>query len=274
MAASDPELLIARSYRVVINRNMIRWLLAILIGITVLALRPTAQAAPLCTDSETACVLEAAWGAALLLPEEKRARLQPLFLEIATRSGDPVIIKHWHDRWPDARRASSGDDYPDFGWTKAESILAKEGVDGLIAKARAKQAPLHFGRSDILLSAGKRLLAERPGDAARLNAALIDLSASASDFERPELAHAAAELAMVRCDMQTYERAMARVLTSQNLRYAFWRARIKGDLSDLLSRVRNEADETDTRHVRQVLDGYRAISEYGYCTGKTGDGDA
>lgn len=229
-----------------------------------ISLNAAVQAQPAeCAKSETACVLDAAWSAALVLSPEKRDRLELAFLEIATLSGDPKLLSFWESRFE--RTAQTRKSYPDYGWQKAEPILQESGVDGLIERARNRQAPLSFGRTDALLSAGKRLRLEQPAAAIRLNRTLIDLSRSASNFERPNLAHAATELAMVRCDMTMFREAVALTDAPRNLRYAFWSARIEGGTVGLLNRVRAIDNETDTREVRRVLDGYRAILDFGYC---------
>ncbi len=269
---SPRGLLIAGSFVLDKDCNMIKALSACLSGLILIAALPAAQAEPACKQSEIACVLQAAWGAALVLPEEKQRRLQPLFLELAAHSGDAELLQTWQTRWPDMTLDAAT--YPDFGWEKARKIVETEGVDTLIRFAREKRAPLNFGRSDILLSAGKRMIADQPGEAAKLNAALLELAASASDFEQPELANAAAELSMYRCDAAQFDKAMRLARDPRNLRYGFWQARLSGDLDGLLSRVREEADDSDTRHVRRALDGYRAIVELGYCAAKTGNGDA
>ena len=216
-----------------------------------------------CPKSEAACVLDAAWSASLVLAEEKRDRLMPAFLEIAALSDDSKLLTFWESRF--ARTAEPLAPYPDYGWEKAGPILEQSGVDGLIERARSRQAPLSFGRTDALLSAGKHLRLEQPVAAQKINQTLIDLSASASDFERPILAHAATELAMVRCDMPMFREAIALTDAPQNLRYAFWNARIEGGAIDLLNRVRSIDNDQDTRDVRRVLDGYRAILDFGYC---------
>ena len=234
----------------------------LVLSMTLCAL-PLAALAEDCGKSETACVLDAAWSAALILPDEKRARLAPAFLEMASLANDAQLLAFWESRFE--QRLSVGADYPDYGWQKAKPILDSKGVDGLIAIARARQAPLSFGRADALLSAGRRLHANAPDAAMRLNDALLELSRAASDFEQPNLAHAAAELAMVRCDMPRLTQALAMTDAPQNLRYAVWRARITGDRGDLLDRVRHLDNDQDTRDVRRVLGGYRAILELGYC---------
>lgn len=216
-----------------------------------------------CEKSETACLLDAAWSAALILPADKRQNLASAFLEIAALSKEADLVARWEARFEQTAPTISAP--PDYGWLKAEPILRETGVDGLIAAASQRQAPLNFGRADALLSAGKHLRDENPSAALRLNQTLMSLTQSASSFEKPSLGHAAAELAMVRCDGDLLTRAVALTDAPQNLRYAFWRARIFGESGPLLARVRTIENDQDTREVRRVLDGYRAILELGYC---------
>lgn len=222
------------------------------------------QAETPCNDSEPACILADAWTAALVLPPQKLERVKPLFLEVAAESGDPDLLTDWQARLALAQPRSHSA-YEDFGWQKAEPVLSAHGVDGLIDRALRKQAPLNFARGDALLAAGKQLIETDANGAKRLNQTLLDMVSTASSFEAPELAHAASELAMYRCDLVMFDRALARTHAPDNLRYAFWRARMTGDALSLRRRIRDEADDQDTRHVRQVLGGYRAILELGYC---------
>lgn len=218
---------------------------------------------PSCATSEVGCVLDAAWSASLILPDEKRQRLAPAFLEIALNSGDPDLVSRWETRFEE--KAQIAAPYPDYGWEKADPIIRAQGVNGLIETALQRRAPLNFGRADALLSAGIRYRVDDPDAAKRLNLALLSMAQSASTFEKPNLAHAAAELAMARCDMDLLSQAVSLTDAPQNLRYAFWQARISGSSAALLSRVRQIDNDQDTREVRRVLDGYRAIQEFGYC---------
>jgi len=218
---------------------------------------------PLCEKSETACILDAAWGAALVLPEEKQARLAPAFLEIASGADQPDLLAYWENRLE--RSASIGQSYPDYGWQKAEPLLREGGVERLIRVAKDRAEPLNFGRSDALLSAGTRLRSDDPEGARALNDALLELTRAASSFEKPNLAHAAVELAMVRCDRTRFEKALLYTDAPGNLRYSIWRARIEGNVLGLLARIRGIDTDQDTREVRRVLEGYRAIQTFGYC---------
>ncbi len=237
-----------------------KWLATALLGIAL----TLSSAAQTCEKSETACLLDAAWSAALVLPEDKRDRLAPQFLELAMLSDEPELLRDWEARFE--RNADTLRPYPDYGWQTAEPLLRTDGVDGLIARAESRAAPLSFGRADVLLAAGKHFRLSNPRSALRLNQALLSIAKSASKFERPSLAHAAAELAMARCDLPLLEDAIARTDAPNSIRYAFWRARIAGDAMSLLPRVRAIDTDEDTREVRRVLNGYRAILELGYCS--------
>lgn len=236
-----------------------KWLISLFLG----AFFAVSAGAETCEKSETACVLDAAWSAALVLPDEKRARLGPQFLELAQLSGESDLLNFWESRFE--RSADNLQSYPDYGWRLAEPLLQSEGIDGLITKAETRTAPLNFGRADVLLAAGKHFRLSDPETALRLNRALLSISRTASKFERPNLAHAAAELAMARCDPSMLNEAIAKTDAPTSIRYAFWRARVTGNGLSLLPRVRAIDSDEDTREVRRVLDGYRAILEFGYC---------
>ena len=239
-----------------------KWLITLISGLLLGA--PQAMAEPFeCDQTEAACVLDAAWSAALLLPEEKRQRLADAFLEIAALSGDQAVIGKWEDRFD--QRASDVPVYADYGWQIAEPILTRGGVGSLLSLAEKRADPLNFGRADVLLSAGKRLHLTDEAASKRINTAMLTMLGQASKFEKPNLAHAAAELAMARCDADLLEQALRSTDAPDNLRYAFWKARTEGDAKTLLGRVRAIKTEDDTRDIRRVLDGFRAILEHGYC---------
>lgn len=242
-----------------------KWLLCLILGLTLGWGAASAERFG-CEKSEAACVLDATWSAALNLPEDKLARLTPAFLELARDSGEADLLAHWESRL--GAHAPVLRSYPDFGWQKAEPLLREGGPARLIQVAKDRDEPLNFGRADALLSAGKRLRDEDPAGAAALNEALLELTRAASAFEKPSLAHAAAELAMVRCDRQLFERALLHTDAPGNLRYVIWRARIDGDVLAWLDRIRAIDSDQDTREVRRVLEGYRAIHEFGYCNAR------
>ncbi len=226
-----------------------------------------------CTKTEAACVLDAAWSAALVLPQEKQERLYSAFLEIAVMTGEPDVLNKWETRF--GQTAQPAPAYEDYGWQQAEPILKRSGIDGLLAEVSRSNSPLGVGRADALLAAGRHFAETNPNAAGRLFEALFGLIKPASKFERPSLAHAAAELAMIRCDAEALDKSLAYTDAPRNLRYAFWRARIEGNGIELLTRIRNIDNDQDTRDVRRVLDGYRAILELGYCNSsksEIGDG--
>jgi len=238
-----------------------KWLISLFLA-SLLGSAVSAQT-PSCEKIEAACVLDAAWSAALVLPEEKRTRLTSAFLETASNSGDPALVEYWEARLQET--AGQVETYPDFGWQKAEPLLQAGGTARLIQVAKDRAEPLNFGRADALLSAGKRLITDDASGSEALNDALLDLTRSSSSFEKPNLAHAAAELAMARCDRERFEKALLYTDAPGNLRYSIWRVRIDGNVLGLLSRIREISSDEDTREVRRVLEGYRAIQELGYC---------
>jgi hypothetical protein len=239
-----------------------KWLVALFSGLLLSAAHAVAD--PLeCDQSETACVLDAAWSAALILDEDKRLRLAPAFLEIAALSDEADVIEKWESRFD--RHVGEVQTYPEYGWQVAEPILKAEGVDALLSLAKRRADPLNFGRADVLLSAGTHYQTTAPKTARQINQAMLEMMVTASSFEKPNLAHAAAELAMVRCDAELLENALRSTDAPDNLRYAFWRARISGKVMPILSEVRAIKNEDDTREIRRVLDGFRAILEHGYC---------
>jgi len=239
-----------------------KWLASGLLALALGCGAASAQGAD-CDKSEAACILDAAWSAALVLPEDKLDRLTTAFLETASASGEADLIARWETRLSMSARPMQS--YEDFGWQRAEPLLREGGVERLIQVARNRAEPLNYGRADALLSAGKQLRNEDGAASRALNDALLDLARTASSFEKPSLAHAAAELAMARCDRERFERALLYTDAPGNLRYAIWRARINGNVLSLLGRIRAIDSDQDTREVRRVLEGYRAIQEFGYC---------
>lgn len=234
---------------------------------------PAGAELPCQQQSELTCVLEASWQAALVLPDEKKARMAQLIYDTAQDLGDTETAEAMATRLNVAapkRQAGPKPAYPDYGLQIAKPILSARGVSGLISDARNSQSSGLFAPADALLSAAKHLLPDAPDDAAKINAALLELIPTASNFEKPAFAHAAAELAMVRCDLPLFDRAARLTDAPKSLRYSMWRARMTGDALSLLDRIRSDADEEDTRHVRQVLDGYREIATRGYCPASTG----
>ncbi len=149
-----------------------KWLISLFLA-SLLGNAASAQT-PMCEKIEAACVLDAAWSAALVLPEEKRTRLTSAFLETASNSGDPALVEYWEARLQET--AGQVETYPDFGWQKAEPLLQAGGTARLIQVAKDRAEPLNFGRADALLSAGKRLITDDASGSEALNDALLDLT--------------------------------------------------------------------------------------------------
>jgi len=204
----------------------------------------TAQASELTASAEKAEMVEALYRAAIALPQDKREKAE----RVIARFDDGLLASE-----------------PDYGWSKAEPLLIDGGVDALIRAARQSGGPLRYARTDALLSAGVRLHETDPNGAARINTALLELAGKADTFELMIYAHAAAELATIRCDEVALKTAIQKSGLKDSLRYAFWRARFDGDASNLIADVWEQASSEDTSHIRQAIDGYRLIDQYGYC---------
>lgn len=238
--------------------------LIVFLSLAVFGASGAAASQPDPAESEASLILQAAWGAALILSDEKQSRLAPAFLEIAALSGETELLNYWESRL--GQSYSADKNYRDYGWQIAEPVLRDGGIVALIERAKQRAAPLNVGRTDALLSAGKHYSVTDPRKAQQLNETLLDLTRNASEFEKPVLSHAAAELAMIRCDQELFGKSEMHTTAPGNLRYAFWRARMSGNAASLVERVRAIEIEDDTREVRRVLEGYRAVLEFGYCS--------
>ena len=235
-----------------------------------LLVAPVAAAMPGCApgQDEKSCMMQAIWEGAAGFPAEKRNRLKNLFLNTLALSGDTALLAEWEGR-PDGEAASQPE-YPDYVRERAEAVLREADWNHFLQRAQAGLPPFNIGRPEVM-AAGARLAP----DAAmrqRVMEAMFVLAGPPQpgarpleDFERGDFGHVLSELAMETCDLATFDRAVQLTLEPDGLRYAFWRARITGDASDLAGRVRAEADSQDTRHVREALEGYGAILQRGYC---------
>lgn len=239
---------------------------------TFLAVPPARAAAACAAAGEPACVLQAIWDAAAVLPAEKQERLKPVFLDTVALSGDDALLSEWQHRLGGA--PAPPPDYPDYAGEQAKAVLAEAGWDGFLQRARAGAPPFNTGRPEIM-AAGARL-APDAATRNRIVSAMFELAGPASgpapggllqqDFERGDFGHALAELSMEACDLASFDRAAALTAEPDGLRYAFWRARITGGASSLTGRVRHEGAGDDTRFVRAAIEGYGAILQRGYCT--------
>ena len=221
-------------------------------------------------QGEAACMLDAAWTAALLLPAEKVERLKPLFAPMALQLADPAAQARWEARLGDTPVDMPGEDYVR---RTAETAVREYGWGGFIQRARDGAAPLHMGRPEIMAAA-----VEFAPDAAKRKQ-LIDLmftlagqpaGAGAHElnpaaFEQADFGHVLAERMMRDCKLEAFDRAAALTNAPDALRYRLWRARIAGGAGKLAPDIRAGDGSDDTRHVRQVLEGYGAIQTLGYC---------
>lgn len=215
--------------------------LFILCGIV---LAPLSVAEPVSAEREKTAIVEALETALSKLPDEKQASAQSVVDQF--------------------RAAEMYSDYT-YGWERAESILVKGGVTRLIREADTPRGSLRYAKVDALLAAGVHLRDAEPDDAARLNAALLSMAKRADDFEQPVYGHAAAELAAVRCDKGSFEAAMSLLPNPESMRYRFWSARIDGEAEPVIANIQSYEEFEDTRMIRQAIDGYRLIHDFGYC---------
>lgn len=216
--------------------------------------------------SDLPALLRCAHGAILVLPADKQERLADDLHEVTQMVEQNT-----------SRRFSAHPPMPDFGWEAARPSLIRGGIDELVATARAKEGRLRYGRAEALLAAGlraegfeqtdelARTLSGQPDTARRLNDELLSLARSGNEWERGDLAHAAASLAARRCDLARFDQAMTMVMARDALRYKFWRARITGDRSGLPGAIMQGANDDDTSHARQALEGLTLLAELGDC---------
>lgn len=219
---------------------------------------------------EAPCMLDAAWSAASELPAEKQDRLRPAFVQPVSYLSGSEARAPWKDRLRNVRVDPS---YDDYARVQAEAAIAEFGWQGFLQRARDGAAPLHIGRPEIMGAA----VGLAPDAATRRK--LVDLMyslAGASDsrkvsgipldaFERGDFGHVLAERAMRDCDLSGFDRAVALTTAPDALRYQLWRARITGGAGSLADSIRAGDGSKDTRHVRQVLEGYMPILALGYC---------
>lgn len=230
----------------------------------------SAQAGGACgAGSEENCMLEAIWAAAAVLPQEKQRRLTGPFLEMVEQGGDPALLQHWTTRLqPSATRAYKPSPYARL---KAEAVLAEGDWDNFLQKARAGTPPFNIGRPEIM-GAGARL-AQDPALRRRITEAMFELAGGAPNtgrgmdqaFEQADFGYVLAELSMEACDAAAFDRAVRLTNAPDSIRYALWRSRITGKAGLLVGRISDEADPSDTRHVRAAIEGYAPVLARGYC---------
>lgn len=220
-----------------------RWLFAC-VGFAIFSCSPISFAQSAQVDTHKAALIETLERAALDLPEDKRHRAQSAI-----------------DQFKLGKVVS---DYS-YGWDRADPILKQGGIDALIREAQMPRGALRYAKTDALLAAGVMLGSEDAQGAERLNATLLDMARRADEFEKAVYAHSAAELAAIRCDRQAFESALTLLPYPESLRYRFWGARINGETGRVLADRSITAESDDTRYIRQAIDGYRLIQDFGYC---------
>jgi len=237
-----------------------------LMGIVVALAGPAALAQDAAAGvGETAdAVFEQVWSSASTLKPELRGRLGPQFMETVILSGDDALIQRWQSRTgAEPRPPYEGEDW---ALSKARALVEAEGWDGFISRARTRQAPMNMGRPEKMAAATLHLADDAMAE--RLISEMFTMAAadrSEAGFEKASFGHSLAEVAMQRCDIDMFDRALALTDGPDGLRYAFWRARMTGDVSSAAARIGQEHDGSSTSVLRQALDGYSAVLRLGVC---------
>jgi hypothetical protein len=250
--------------------GVLGFLFCLMAGAPALA-KPAPDAGSACPASgEAACLLDAAWAAALALPEQKLERVKPLFAPLAARLADPKAKAVWARRLGETGPRTAGADY---ARQTAETAIGELGWEAFLQRARDGLAPLHMGRPEIMGAAIE--LAPDAKQRARLVELMFTLAgapktlasgkARDNDFERADFGHVLADRMMRDCRLAEFDRAAAMTSDPDALRYKLWRARITGGAGALAGKIRAGDGSEDTSHVRQAIEGYGAVLELGYC---------
>ena len=213
-------------------------------------------------------VLQAIWEASQSLTFEKQERLKPSFARLIALLSAGPDRESWTETLgltpEDFRRAA--DNGPDYALDKAQDVLATSGQDGFLQQARRGGDRFNVGRPEMLTA-----MALATSDAVfsrqitELMRTLAQSDTSQAGFERADLAHGLTSIAMHSCQLAQFDNAVAMTGGPDSIRYALWRARITGSAGYLAQRIRDDRGDGDTRPVRQAIEGYEAILEFGYC---------
>ncbi|AXE63008.1 hypothetical protein BBF93_01395 [Hyphomonas sp. CACIAM 19H1] len=234
---------------------------------------PGAGAPGDCTGpAEASCMLDAAWQAAGLLPQDKQARLKPAFAETTRGIRDGALASRWQMRLGTAPPPQPA---PDFARRQAEAAIAEYGWQGFLARAHRGEAPLNMGRPEILAAAVE--LAPDPDQRVYLIDIMFSLAGapkpgtsgfiSQDSFERASLGHVLTEQMMKDCNLVAFDRARGLTAAPESIRYELWRTRMTGGAGKLAPRIRQGDGSDDTTFVRHVLEGYGPVLRQGYCPG-------
>lgn len=237
-------------------------ILFVFLAFSLLGTRVDAQ--PRYADCDLSCVFEAIWWEIEVLQDDDRSRLEPGFLQMVAHSEDDALIEKWEQQL--GRAARTAEPYNDYARAKVETFVETYGWKAFFERSELKQRPFNSGRPEMMAAAAEYLAddetAQRIYD---LMERLAKADRSEAAFERASFGHVLAEAAMRRCDVSAFERALRLTDAPDALRYAAWRTRMTGKMSDVLARLESMHEGSRAMHIRQVTDGFADILALNSC---------
>lgn len=224
--------------------SRMKWV-SLIFGMVLGASSIPAYSGPVAIEAEKSSFLRALETSASILPEDKRDKA---FAEIER-----------------VRTAEKLSDFS-YGRERADPFLKTGGVDALIREAQRPRGTLRYAKVDALLAAGVDARSHDPEGARRINRVLLDMAGKSDPFEQMLYTDAAAELAALRCDDHMLGQALSLVKKPDSPRYRLWQARMSGETANIISDIRIASNYDDTTFIRQAIDGYRLIHDFGYCS--------
>ncbi len=227
----------------------------------------TPAAVPFKAKGEADRLVEAVLAARDRLAPEKRAGVTRVLGEAIAAAKDEAFRARWAARLDLPVRPQAATAFADVS---IRTLMAEQGWAELVRRAETAAPPFNMGRPEAMAAA----LAHAPDAEARraLKSLMFDLARTKTtrgglgdNFEKGDFGHVLAEAAMRDCDLVQFDRAVALTPVPDNLRYAFWRARIAGGADLLTTRLAKEAGEADSTPVLQAIDGLAPLLALGYC---------
>ena len=200
------------------------------------------------------CVFETLWEEIKKLDEKDRLRLEPIFVQTLAVSGEPALIDTWETRLGVA--VEPAEPFENYALTKVSGFIETDGWDAFFWRAQSGEHPFNSGRPEMMASAAQHLADEETAESILdLMEQLAKADTSKAAFERASFGHVLAELAMHRCDLDAFDRALRLTDAPGAFRYAVWRTRMIGDVGHLIPQVKDGPDKTRAMNLRQVMDG-------------------